>query len=120
MAQLAALALPWAKELHPAKYAETVGMVDNEAAFMARCLRLIELHAATDPAWRNTVPLSVLEQTAVVVQMRHRPTGTVLEVKGRRAPKPRQWSFTQLALDPVDFTALLVAVDAFDLEHDDA
>lgn len=123
---LAALILPWAKEKHPEKYAGTLKVAANPATLRRYLIRLIEIRwadPAEDTTWRGEVPLSVLEDSAIQLPMRHVPTGETFQIKGRLAPGPRVWTFAELASFMAQdkpneaMAAAVLAKQALDLEH---
>lgn len=116
--ELAALILPWCKATHPDKYQQTLAVSANPSAFRRYMIRLVEIRwsSDTDVAWRDQVPVSVLEESGLTVKMQHRPTGEMIEVKGRLAPKPRTWTFAELTATPEQFLLLLAAKKTLDLE----
>lgn len=126
-ADLEALALPWAREAEPDKAAQVETKRAHEPTFRRWCARLLELRwAQADEAWRRTVPLLALHETALVVTFRHKPTGATLVVSGRHAPKPWKWTFVELASftraatwrdDDAGFALLVRAKETLDLEH---
>lgn len=121
--ELIELILPWAKEHHPDKYAKTIEQANRPIAFRRFLVRLIEIRCAEDRAWRNTVPLSVLEETSLSVTLRHKGTGREFTVGGQ-ATSGRHVSFRMLGmcLHPENASqagtldAMLTANDVFDLE----
>jgi hypothetical protein len=107
---MAGLVLVWAKATQPAAYAKTLAVAGRPQAYHAYLVRLVELRAGADPAWRNTLPLRVLEQTGLTVRLRHRPTGTELVVSGRKVAE-RKLGFATLARLTKDGLALYLAAD---------
>lgn len=120
-AELVALILPWAKEHEPEKYEATLKVATNDKTFRRYLIRLIEIRwAREDYTWRRTIPLDVLEDSALTMTVTHRPTGRRMHVKGRLAEGPREWSFGELAMltdEPERMGALFAAKDILDLEH---
>lgn len=117
--ELAALILPWAKEHKPEPYAKTLAVAGKPDTFRAYLARLIELRWNEEKEWRTSAPLRALEETALVVRMRHPGIGVEIEVKGRRAPGGRQWGFCSMAdmLERgVDFETAHRIITGFDLE----
>jgi hypothetical protein len=115
--QLAELILPWAREHHREKYDATLRVATLPESFRRFLLRLIEIRCTEDPAWRNTVPLAVLNDTSIRVTVRTK-TGRTLRVGGREAPNIHL-TFGMLAsfrAQPDTFPAWLDVQDSFDLE----
>lgn len=115
--QIAAMMLPWAKAHHPEKYADTVKVSNRPAVFRRYLLRLLEIRCREEEGFMGTVPVSVLDETALTVKVRDRSTGAVLEVKGERAEGPQVTRFWELAMEPEDFRTLQSAKQILDLEH---
>ena len=113
---LAALVLPWAKERHPEKYAETLKVAARPMTFRRYLTRLVEIRCAEDKGFVLSLPVSVLEETALVVRARDRKTGKVYEFKGRLAG-PREHAISELALDPDVFDFMLLVQETLDLEY---
>lgn len=109
------LILPWAKDKHPDKYRATLQVVNAPKVFEKYLIRLIEIRLEAEPEWLREVPLWALDETKTVLKVRHKPTGKVLEIRGRRAA-PRQYGFSDLRRTPQDFAARIVATEALDLE----
>lgn len=118
--ELAALILPWAKEHLPDAYAQTVvpGVVQHAKTFRRYLTRLVELRHAREPRFARTVPVSVLDETALVVKLRPRQGGPEIEVKGRLAPRPHVWRFKELAMieTPEQLAGWLAMKDELELE----
>lgn len=98
--ELAGQVLSWAKEKHPDKYRETVGVSVRPRTYRAYLLRLIEIRWEEDPEWRHGVPYLALEETAIVARFKA-GDGTEVEVKGRKAIRPergetREWGWAEL------------------------
>jgi hypothetical protein len=110
------LILPWAKQNHPEKYAQTIQMMKHPAMFGKYLLRLIEIRWDTDKEFRRTVPLHILEETSIVANFRDRRRGNVIEVKGRTATGGRVWGFKELLTDRESFDELITLKKLFDLE----
>lgn len=116
---LCALILPWAKEHEPEKYAATLAVIQNARTFRRYLVRLVEIRWDKETwEWRRTIPLDVLEESAITIRVRCRATNRTLEVKGRLAA-PREWSFGELAVatSPDDLEFMALAKEVFDLEH---
>jgi len=113
---LVALILPWAKEHHPEKYAQTIQMVKHQPTFRKYLTRLIEIRWETDPTFRSEAPCWALEETSIVARLRDRKTGEIFEVKGRNATGGRVWSFQEMMLDRESFDVLRAWKREFDLE----
>lgn len=117
---LAALILPWAKEHHTDKFEKTIAQVERPETYRKFLLRLVEIRAQAEPTWRNTLPLGILEETALTVEMRTK-TGQTLLVGGIGA-LGRQFSFRLLELckaadDPeAALQSMISAAEQFDLE----
>ncbi len=122
--ELAELVMPWAEQHHPEK-AATVRAEADPIRRRRLLVRLVELRWEQDAAARATFPLLALHETALAVRMRHRGTGLVIEVKGKRAPRPWQWTFAELAnfarcATPESdggFALLVSAKHTLELEH---
>lgn len=80
--ELAALILPWAKAEHPEKYEKTIEQSQRPDTYRKFLVRLIEIRASDDRLWRNALPLSILNETALSVTIKLRKTGQVLIVGG--------------------------------------
>lgn len=115
--ELAAMMLPWAKEHHPEKYAQTLAVSLKPPTYRRYLIRLVEIRWTEDRAWRGQVSLSVLDESAIVGRVRHRPTGAVLEVKGRLAQGERAWKWSELAETPEWFAEMMRAKAMLDLVH---
>lgn len=113
---VAELILPWAKEKHPDKYADTIKRAGDAAAFRRFVLRLVEIRWETEPEWRREVPLNVLDETAITATVKAQD-GTTLIVAGRaikgEAPQLR---WTDLTLSATDFALLVAGIVALDME----
>jgi len=113
--ELAGLVLPWAKEAKPEAYELTIKASVKPDTFRAYLIRLVELRAAEDVVWRNGLPLSVLEETGLTIQVRHRPSGQMFSVSGRKVPD-RKFGFKLLTeLEAGSVVFFLAVDDAFDL-----
>lgn len=116
--ELSASILPWAKEKHPDKYAQTLKVVTKPATFRKYVTRLIEVRYEEEPEWREQAPLRLLEETSLRVKMRHPATGTEIEVCGRGV-EGRTWGFAEMAAAVeagMDFETVLRIKEGFDLE----
>lgn len=119
--ELAVLILPWAKANHEAKYTETLKVASRPDAFRKYMLRLVEIRCTEEPDWRGMVPVSVLDETALVLKLRNRNTGEEFESKGQRAPGgPHYHRIAELALDKKEYELLQDAKTKLDLEYVDA
>lgn len=93
---MAALVLPWAKEVMPDAYQKTVAVVKNPTAFRKYIVRLVELRYEKDPDFRLNAPLAALEETGIRQKMKHPQTGTIIEVCGNKV-EGRTWGFGEMA-----------------------
>lgn len=119
--ELAVLILPWAKEHHLSKYIETVKVGGRPDAFRKYMLRLVEIRCTEEPDWRGMVPVSVLDETALVLKLRNRNTGEEFESKGQRAPGgPHYHRIGELALPKQEYELLQDAKAKLNLEYVDA
>jgi hypothetical protein len=108
--EIAALILPWAKANEPEKYQATLAVAQNARTFRRYMIRLIEIRWQQDPAdWIKSVPLSVLEDSGVVMRLRWGEH--ILEVKGRLAPPPRIWGFAELVVLTSNKESMQLMVD---------
>lgn len=114
--EILALVGPWAKAEHPDKYKATLQQVSMPARFRAYLLRLVELRAEAEPKWVREVPVSILDETRVMRDLRDRATGRTFVVGGRRAGKTVQLRWTMLALEAADFQLITSAITALDLD----
>lgn len=114
-----ALILPWAKQEHAEKYAQTLAVARRGDVFDRYLLRLVELRCAEDRAFLRTVPLWVLDNTAVTCRMRGAGRGEFV-VGGKRTEPVPQVRWWQLSLSRADFDSLMAWVDLFDLQTVDA
>jgi hypothetical protein len=98
--EIAAIILPWAKAQHPEKYADTLKVAANERTFRRYMIRLIEIRWTedTDRTWRNEISLAVLEESAVTMNVIHKPTGTPLTFSGRLSGGSRKWTWAEMAM----------------------
>lgn len=115
---MAALILPWAKEKHPEKYAQTLKVAPNRETFRRYMARLVEVRYEEEAEWRMQAPLRLLEETGIKQKMRHPQTGTEIEVCGRRV-EGRTWGFTEMAEAieaGFDFESVVRIKEAWDLE----
>lgn len=116
METLVALVLPWAKDRHPGKYAETVKVIGKPSVFRAYLLRLVELRWEEDKGWRREVPFDILDETAITARFKRGDYS--FEVKGKRAAMPRVWTFEELkGIDEESFSLLRAAKETLDLVH---
>lgn len=100
------LVLEWAKRQYPDKYAATLAVISQPRTYRRYLIRLIEIRWGEDTsAWRNEIPLRVLEESAVTMQVIHRPTEKQIMVGGRLARTP---------LPDVSFGMLFIALMADD------
>ena len=113
---LATIVLPWAKASLPEAYAKTLKVVGIPATYRTYLLRLVELRVEQDKEFLLQCPVSVLDETSVVRRMEHKPTGTVVEVKGAKAPGPHVWRWRELREDAPSFELLMAAKQKLDLE----
>jgi hypothetical protein len=115
--------LPWAKENSPEAYKKTLAVARRPKTFRRYLSRLVEIRWEASPSWRTTAPLRVLEETSLTQKARHVPTGTTIEIKGRGAKPPREWSFGLLAAmieNGIPFEIVHSAQEILELElHDD-
>ncbi len=118
LTDLAAVILPWAKAEHPDWYQEALKYAPMEAHFRARLLRLVEIRIQKNRAWAAQCPMTVLDETKVVLRYR-RPDGAVWVVGGAKAdPSRLTHRFFELALavaSPNDFDLIQSAKQALDL-----
>lgn len=114
--EMIALILPWAKQNHPEKYAQTIKMAKHPEMFGKYLCRLIEIRWGAEKDFRRTVPCHILEETSIVAKFRDRRTGNVIEVKGRTATGGRTWGFKELLTDRESFDELSAWKREFDLE----
>jgi hypothetical protein len=114
--EMSALILPWAKEIHPEKYEETIKQAKWPGQLMRFLIRLIEIRWTTEPEFRSNVPCHILEETSIVAKLRDRKTGNVIEVKGKNATGGRVWGFNELMIDRTSFDELFALKRDFDLE----
>jgi len=117
--QLSAMVLPWAKKEHPEKYEQTIKVSMKADTFRRYLVRLLEIRCRSDRDFLGKVPVSLLDETSLVIWVRDRKTGELFEVKGREAPRPHINRFWELALSKSDFEAMKIAKGALDLEHVD-
>lgn len=114
---LSAVILPWAKQNHPEKYAQTIQMVNYPPTMLKYLVRLLEIRWETEKAIRSEIPCSLLEHTSIVARLRDRKTGEIIEVKGRNATGGRVWAFKELqTLDRDSFDELSALKRTLDLE----
>jgi hypothetical protein len=96
--KLQALVLPWAKEVHPDKYAATLKVIREPVTFKNYLLRLLEIRWAEDgdmhAEWKLDVELSMLEETGIQQTMVFR--GHRLTFAGKKVVD-RVWSFAELS-----------------------
>jgi hypothetical protein len=112
--ELSALVLPWTYEQHRDWYDATIAVAAKEKIFRGYLLRLVERRVEEEPGFIRTVPLSVLDETAIVRVVKFR--GVDVEVKGRKAEGPHQVTWVQLNQNADVFQAWLETIDMFDLE----
>jgi hypothetical protein len=115
---IALLVLEWAKDNHPDWYKETLKVAMRPDVFRTYLLRLVEKRCESEPTWKATVPVMVLEETRVTCRVRDRQTNDVLEFKGRKA-NDRVWAFKELTLDTQEFRQLAAAKTQLDLTWTD-
>jgi hypothetical protein len=112
---------PWAKEHHPEKYEATLKQVAKPSTFRNYLLRLIEIRAAEEPGWFTTLPVSVLDETAIKRTLTIKSTGQTYIVAGKKyVPPPGErtpdMTWTMLDAPPEDFRQLADAITTLDLE----
>lgn len=114
--ELAALILPWAETEMPEPYHQTlIASAKGADLYRKYLIRLVEVRATQDKAWRNQLPLVVLEETGLAVVVRHKPSGVLLTVAGRKV-KDRKFGFSLLwGLTSDTVTAFLESDKQFDL-----
>lgn len=115
--QLAALILPWAKTNHPEKYAETLKVSYRPDTFRTYMLRLVEIRCEEDTTWRGEQPVSLLDETKMVLKVKSRTTGIETEYKGRKAKGEITHRILELGLDRETFDQLQKAKHHLDLEY---
>jgi hypothetical protein len=86
-------------------------------------IRLVERRCEQEPSWRGQVPLSVLEETKLVMHFDLRD-GTRIAVAGKMAGETRTWSFEELAVmvnsgaTAEDLITANRLKEAWDMEYD--
>lgn len=119
--ELAAYILPWAKQWHPEKYAQTLQVATRPTAFRAYLLRLLELR------WNDAdhfsqleigkvIPISVLDETALEITVEHDEFGRIT-YKGQRCQGPITARIAELALSKEDWQQVRRAQRDLDLEY---
>lgn len=112
---LAAAILPWAKEFHPEKYADTIRQARNDARLRRYLIRLIEIRWDAEPEWRREVPLAVVDETALTKDIRMK-SGRVLKVGGKLTKGSCDLRWVDLRLEPEDFRLLVATIATLDME----
>lgn len=118
-AQIAALILPWAKEKHPEKYEQTLKVAMYPDTFRRYMTRLIEIRCQAEPEFRKEVPISVLDETALVVEVKQKGDVYKYKVGGILADQPIDLRFWELALDKETFATIQAAKSTLDMEQVD-
>lgn len=112
--EIAALILPWAEANHPEKHAATLAVQSQPRTYRRYLIRLLEIRWEEDSkTWRNEIPLSVLDESAVRMTTHHRATGTPIHVGGRlaRIPPPDvSFGMLSIALKTPDPQTMLLAM----------
>ena len=107
--------MSWAKEAHPTKYAQTVGVKSRPSTYRRYLQRLVEIRYKEDSNWNP--PLRLLEDTNIKARYMT-ADGHEFEVKGRRCKGLRKMSWSLMASiveqdKPID--ALVVAMRELDM-----
>ncbi len=107
--------LPWARENHPTKDAQSLGVEGRPRAYRLYMQRLVEIRYAEDPGWDP--PLRLLEETKIKASFMM-PDGEVFEVSGRACRGLRRMSWDGLATiieNDTPLSPLRAAMDHLDL-----
>lgn len=115
---------PWAKETVPELYAATLRQGARPSALRNYLLRLIEIRAdgsethgvARDNVFLASLPVSVLDETAITRTLTIKSTGQAFKVAGQKFAGHANLSWTMLDAPPEDFRQLASAITALDLE----
>lgn len=113
--EMAVAILPWAKEKHPDKYADTIKQANDDAKLRRYLVRLVEIRWESEPEWRSAAPLAVLDETALIKRVRTQ-AGVVLTVGGKLAKGSCHLRWIDLRVEPEDFRLLAAAIIALDME----
>lgn len=106
----------WAEREKVEEWKKTVACEQKPRLYRTCLIRLVELRCEADVEWRNTLPLSVLEETNIRIQLREK-TGKqrVLEIAGKKV-KNRALGFKTLnVLTQEGLGEFLDVHDQFDL-----
>lgn len=117
--ELLGLVGAYAKEHHRSKYDQTLAKVAEPLVFRAYLLRLVEIRCGEQPAFFLEVPLSVLQETALVRRFRVTSSDRVFVVGGAKATAQEDvphLTWAMLAQPEPDFLRLIKAIDILDLE----
>lgn len=115
---LAGRILPWARERHPEKFAETMKQAANHDTFYKYMVRLCELRVKEDRQWIRQLPISVLDASNITAEFTGRKSGIRYRFAGRRANDPTAIRFREMAeYSTQDFQLFLASWSAFDLEY---
>jgi hypothetical protein len=108
----------WAKEHHREKYDATLQQVAKPTAFRNYLLRLIEIRAAGPDgnAFISTLPVSVLDETAIKRTLTIRSTGQSYVVAGKKYEGSADMTWWMLSERQEDFALLASAIKELDLE----
>ena len=116
--ELCNLVLAWAKEAHPDYYEKTLKVATNNLAFRKYLLRLVEIRATEDRAWRNSVcPIRVLDETSLVLTIKQKASGAVRQFKGQSAKPPIDNRIMELGTDALAFQQLQAYKAELDLTY---
>lgn len=109
---------PWAKEHHPEKYEATLKQVAKPKVFRNYMIRLVEIRAAGPDgnAFVSTLPVSLLDETAIKRTLTVRSTGEKFVVAGKGYEGSADLTWTMLDAAPEDFAVLTAAIKGLDLE----
>jgi len=114
--ELLALVGEWAKSEKVAEYQKTLECSQQPRKFRNCLIRLIELRSEVDKEWRNTLPLSVLEETNIRIQLREKEgKKRTLEIAGKRVQNRALGFRTLNTLTKEGLAEFLEVNDQFDL-----
>jgi hypothetical protein len=107
----------WAKKHHPEKYEQTLRVATNPTVFRRYLLRLVELYVNEDRKRATELPVSVLDETSLVFNVRDKKTGRTLVFKGRRSDPPIENRTLELTLGDLEYADLQRWKETLDLEY---
>jgi hypothetical protein len=114
--QMQAWVLPWTKANHPDWYKATLKVAADKVAFHKYLIRLVEVRWQEEPGARETAPVTVLEQTGLVIRLKDKGSGEVLEFAGVKV-EGRARAIAELAWERDEWEVLENARKEWDLVY---